>query len=509
MARLGGVDASFLYLETPETPMHIAGLTLYDLPRNFSGTFYDHFRTFFEGRIHLIPIFSMKLASGPLGLDHPGWVDEPDLDLDYHLRREILPAPGTREQLEALTARMHSQLMDRTRPLWQFVVIEGLDDGRVALYSKVHHAAVDGGAGMIITKALYDVTEVPREVEPPQPKANPVLTRDLSTSVNDLVVGMVKQQQAALRAMPEMLSAFAKAVMPPAGKDAGLSDMFPNLLQQPKMPQLSAPRTPFNVSITSQRSYAARTASFSLAKKITKATGAKLNDVVLAVCGSALRTYLTSHNALPATSLLAGVPISLREAGNTDLNNQVSMMICPIGTDIATPLERLMAIRAASSDAKDVASSVKGAVPTDFTFIGAPMIMTGMMQMFSRLKAADWMMSPANVSISNTQGPPVPIYCAGAKVVALYPVSIATHGIALNITVQSYCDSLDFGLTADRKAVPDVDVIGDLLLVAMEELAVAAGVAAEKSQANQTVTDAAPGARTPKATRKAAPEARN
>ncbi len=172
MRQLGGIDASFLYMETPETPMHVAGLTLFEPPADFSGSFFEHFRSFFLERMHLAPIFRKKLARAVLELDHPGWVDAVDLDMDYHLRAATLPSPGDWSQLEAMVADLHSQPLDRSRPLWQFTVIEGLNDGAVALYSKVHHAAVDGGAGMAIAAALYDISPKPRPVKPAaeQPK---------------------------------------------------------------------------------------------------------------------------------------------------------------------------------------------------------------------------------------------------------------------------------------------------------------------------------------------------
>lgn len=470
MSRLSGVDASFLYLESADMPMHVAGLTLYELPPGFRGSFHAHFKAFFAGRVHLIPIFGKKLAHAPLNLDHPGWVDEDDLDLDYHIQGVRLPAPGTRAQLDALIARMHAQLMDRSKPLWQFTVIEGLEDGRAALYSKVHHAAVDGSSGMIITRALYDLTPEPRVVEPPAPKApSPAQApKDLSTSLTDLMAGMIRQQQAALRAMPDMLSALVNAVAPPAGKDTPITELFPNI----KLPKLHfiAPKTPFNTTVGNARAYASRSLLLADAKRIAKATDTKINDVVMAISGGALRKYLAARKALPKAPLLAFVPISTREAGNTEINNQVSGMICPVGTNEADPLKRLADIRAASSEAKDVAGSVKSAVPQDFAFLGAPTIINLMASLGARFRLADWMVPVANVTISNNAGPPVSLYCAGARVSALYPVSIPGHGIALNITVQSYCDQLDFGITADAKAVPDIEMLADALVEAMDEI---------------------------------------
>ena len=201
MTQLSGIDASFLYMETPETPMHVAGFTLYELPKGFKGSFHDHFRAFFAGRVHLIPIFGKKLARAVLELDHPGWVDAGELDLEYHIRSATLSAPGNWKQLEEMVASLHSNPLDRSRPLWQFHVIEGIEGGRVALYSKVHHAAVDGGAGMVITKALYDMTVEPRQVEPPPPR-QPV---EKPAAAERAVSGAADLIGAQLMSMPETM----------------------------------------------------------------------------------------------------------------------------------------------------------------------------------------------------------------------------------------------------------------------------------------------------------------
>jgi WS/DGAT/MGAT family acyltransferase len=244
-----------------------------------------------------------------------------------------------------------------------------------------------------------------------------------------------------------------------------------------QLPTLDAPRTPFNATITRERSYAARTISLSDAKAIAKASGAKLNDVVMAVCSGALRRYLQEMGQLPDKPLIAGVPISLREPGDTRQNNQVSGMLCQIATDIADPAERLDAIVKSSSQAKQIAGTFRDAVPQDFAFVGAPILLQLVMLVYGRSGLADRLPMPMNVTISNVPGPPMPLYCAGAKVTALHPVSIAAHGAALNITVQSYMDALNFGLTADRRAVPDVGRLGDYLVEAADELkkAVVAG----------------------------------
>ncbi len=442
--------------------MHVAGYTLYDLPEGFEGSFHDHFRHFFAGRVHLIPIFHKKLARTVFELDHPGWVDAGELDLDYHIQSAMLPGPGTLRQVEELIARLHAIPLDRKRPLWQFTVIEGLQNGQVALYSKVHHAAIDGGAGMVITQALYDVTPVPREVEPPKPKQKtrpkPSTAERAILGMHDMATNVVRQQLNFMEAVPKTMGQIAE-MLTPAGAGPGM-----------QLPQMIAPKTPFNVTIGGKRSFAARSLSLEDAKAVAKATGTKINDIVMAICGGALRQYLTDKHALPDAPLIAFVPISLREAGNTDLNNQVFGMSCPLGTNYADPLARLKAIQKDSGTSKTVAGGLKNLALKDFTLVGAPMLLPGLMQLYGKSGLADILPQAVNVTISNTAGPPFPLYCAGAKVTALYPVSIPVHGIGLNLTVQSYLGKLDFGLTGDHAAIPDIDVLADYLETSFESL---------------------------------------
>jgi WS/DGAT/MGAT family acyltransferase len=474
--QLSGIDASFLYLETPETPMHVAGLTYFELPAGFEGSFYRHFRHFFESRLHTIPIFSKRLAPSLYDLDHPGWVDADDLDLDYHLRETALPAPGTEAQLEEVIGRLHANTLDRSRPLWQFYVITGLENGQGVLYSKVHHAAIDGGAGMAINKALYDVSATPRDVPPPAPRAANTSSAPSSPTavdpvkgISDIVGNMMRQQLRMWQTASEIGTAMTGAFLAKPG-EAGPKALSTLQSMVNQLPALSAPRTRFNATITRERSYAARTVSLSDAKAIAKASGTKLNDVVMAVCAGALRRYLQEKGELPDKPLIAGVPISLREPGDTRQNNQVSGMLCSIATDIADPVERLKAILKSSSESKQIAGTFRDAVPQDFAFVGAPILLQLVMLVYGRSGLADKLPMPMNVTISNVPGPPMPLYCAGAKVTALHPVSIPAHGAALNITVQSYMDALNFGLTADRRAVPDVGTLGDYLVDAANEL---------------------------------------
>lgn len=467
MKQLGGLDATFLYMETPQTPMHVAALTLFELPKDFRGTFLDHFRNFFASRIHLVPIFEKRLARTVFELDHPGWVDVDEVDLEHHIQGITLPAPGDFSQMEQIVAGLHSQPLDRTKPLWQFTVIDGLADGRVALYSKVHHAAVDGGAGMVILQAVMDFFPEPRAVPPRKPgppkKKKPSVEERALLGIHDIISNVARQQINALQALPGVISNVTDAVLATAKATVETGKL-------PAFNDVLAPKTRFNVSVSDKRSYAARSLPLNDAKMIAKATGAKINDVVMALASGALRMYLSEHDELPKKPLIAFVPISLRELGNTDINNQVFGMNVPIATDVSDPIKRLKKIRANSTQTKMLAGGVKDAAPKDFTLLGAPHLLPGLMQLYGDSKLANMLPSGVNLCISNTMGPQFPVYCAGAKVLALYPVSIATHGVALNITVQSYMGSLDFGIVADAKAVPDVDRLADLLDDALQEL---------------------------------------
>ncbi|MGD9912601.1 MAG: wax ester/triacylglycerol synthase family O-acyltransferase [Rhizobiaceae bacterium] len=467
MRQLSGIDAAFLYMETPETPMHVAGLTLFEPPADFSGSFFEHFREFFLSRMHLAPIFAKKLARTVFELDHPLWVDEDDIDFDHHLRHVTLPAPGSFEQLEAMVGDLHSVALDRSRPLWQIVVIDGLSDGNVAIYAKVHHAAVDGGAGMAIAAALYDMSPKPRPVKPPAPKKpvrKPTVEERAILGIADAMQAVARQHLKVMEAVPQMLGTLADLLTPKKEGASGLTGL----------PDVLAPKTPFNVTVTSQRSFAAREVSLTDAKAVSKATGSKINDVVMAICAGALRNYLSGRKALPNKPLVAFVPISLRAPGDADASNQVFGMLCPIATQLADPLERLAAIRKESGDSKALAGTVKDVAPKDYRVLGAPILLPGLAQLYGASKLADVMPSTTNLTISNVMGPPFPLFCAGARILAMYPVSIPVHGIALNITVQSYQDKLNFGITADRKAVPDADRLADLLAPALAELKSAA-----------------------------------
>ena len=289
---------------------------------------------------------------------------------------------------------------------------------------------------------------------------------------------MLSQEVSALQRIPDVLKAIASVVAPVVG----------NVVRLPAkgLPNLVAPKTMLNATITSQRAFTARSLSLADAKAVAKETGTKLNDIVMAICAGALRRYLLEKHGLPKEPLVAFVPVSLREPGNTESTNQVSVMLCSLATDIKDPVERLKAIQASSLEAKELSGKVKDATPRDFSIFGAPVVLHGAMELYGRSHLADRLPPAANVVVSNVPGPQAPLYVAGARVLTLYPVSIPTHGMALNLTVQSYCGSLDFGLTACRKTVPELHKLADYLDESLAELHDAViGSAAGKAAASR------------------------
>jgi diacylglycerol O-acyltransferase len=464
MDHLSGMDASFLHLETPESPMHVGSLQLIDLPPGYEGDFAEDAKKYLSGRLHLASVFVRKLAMMPFDLANPVWVDDDDLDLDHHIHHVIMPRPGTLAQLERLVGRLHSSLLDRSRPLWEMHIIEGLQTGQVALYSKMHHAAIDGQAGVAVAKALFDISETPAPVKTPRvtrrPDSSQLGMAELATAA---LSNAVQQYVKLIQSIPATAKAITNVLMPVSESTGQRAFELPKALR-------TAPRTPLNVSITNQRSFAARSVPLAEVKQMSKATDTSLNDIVLAICAGALRRYLADYGCKPAKPLIAGVPVSLRSEGNTDLNNQVSVMLVSLATDIADPLERLAAIHESSSEGKKLTGNVKAAIPTDFPSLGVPSLMSGLASLYGRSGLADKLPPAANVAISNVPGPSFALYFAGAKVAAYFPVSIPGHGLALNMTVQSYNGALEFGLTACRRAVPDVADLGDYVVAEHKKL---------------------------------------
>lgn len=443
--------------------MHVGGMHLLELPEELHGDFIDAVKHHIAERMHLASVFTKKLALMPLDLANPVWIEDDDVDLDYHIRQVTLPKPGTRLQLEAYVGRLHSSLLDRSRPLWEFYVFTGLKNGQLGFYTKIHHAALDGQGAIVLAQALLDVTPVPRRVEPAPPHEHtpyqPAMSAMLAAALRETAAQCLRL----VKGVPSGVKVIAGMLLPSRDGEGKRRIGWPRGFSL-------APRTPLNVSITNQRSFGTLTIPLKEALEIGKGFGGTLNDAVLGIVSGTLRRYLDAHLALPEKSLVAAVPVSLRAEGNQELNNQVSMMLLKLASDEADPHKRMRAIVKASAAMKQTVSEVKSIMPTDFPSLGVPWLMSGLVSLYGRSRLADTLPPIANVAVSNVPGPRMALYLAGARMLSNYPVSIVTHGLALNVTVQSYDRSLDVGIIACRRAVPDMRLLVSCMQAAHREL---------------------------------------
>ena len=479
MKHLSIVDGAFLHMESAEMPMHVGSLNLFEPPAGYKGEgFYESVKAHVAKRMHLAPVFTRKLALMPFDLANPVWIHDDDIDLDYHVRYMVLPKPGTIQQLEALAARLHSMLLDRSRPLWEFYVIEGLADGRIGFYGKVHHAAVDGQAGVAMATSMFDLTLEPRAVKPPRGARTNTYQLGVAELLAAALQNQLQQLVQSVKLLPKVARTAAGALREAIAtrQSETAEDRAARKAEKPSTRFKLAPATPFNHSITNQRAFAAVSLPLPEVKAIGKSVSASINDVVLWLCSTALRSYLKEGRELPDKSLVAGVPISLRQEGDTTANNQVAGTLIDLGTEIADPLGRLKAIKRGTAAMKKEMGTFRGVIPTDFPSLGSPWLISGLASLYGRSRIADWLRL-TNVTISNVPGSRVPVYLVGAKMTDYYPVSIVVHGIALNITVQSHVDQLCFGLIACRRAVPDVHELGSHVERAMAALRALAGPA--------------------------------
>jgi diacylglycerol O-acyltransferase / wax synthase len=473
MKTLSGLDGAFLHLETPDTPMHVASLHLVELPAGYRGDFYANVKRLMRSRLREAPVFTRKLAPMPLQFANPVWVEEEKVDLDYHVQRVTLPRPGTLAEFEDCAGRLHSELLDRNYPLWRLYVLEGLPKGQAGYYIKVHHAVLDGQAGVLLAHALFDVTPKPRRIpHGSEPHGEHPGMAELAAAALKHDVGqyikLVRHLPDVVRTLAGMFGAVPESAKGKLGQNFSFG-----------------PKTALNVPITGERGFAALSIPLDTLKQLAAAHDAKLNDIVLALCSGALRRYLAHHGGIPKKPLIAAMPISLREAGNTEYTTQATMSMVNLNTQIADPVKRLHAIRDAASAVKLMAQRAKGVIPTDFPSIGVPWVLHGLASLYGRSGIARAMPPIANVVISNVPGPQLPLYVAGARMTAYWPLSITEHGLGLNITVMSYAGAMGFGFTTARAVVPDARKLSAALQAALDELVAKTRAAAPRKTARR------------------------
>jgi diacylglycerol O-acyltransferase len=483
MKQLTGLDASFLYMETATTFGHVCGLAIYQRPTPE----FDPYQVVYERFGALVgqaEPMRRKLVEVPFSLDHPWWIDDADFDLDYHVRHLGLALPGGDDQLTEQVSRIVGRQMDRSHPLWEVYVIEGLADGRWALLTKLHHSTIDGAAGVLLLSMLTTTDPdmpLPEAVEwhgEQPPSQSELLQHTLHHLATNPAKGM-RLQLKLVRNLAEVLgvSSVSKIATTARGTIKSMlrnGDDRTDNERRIQFPLTPAPATPWNKPITAHRRFAMRGTSLENIKVLKNATGGTVNDVVMAICAGALREYLLKHDALPDKPLRAMVPVSIRTGDETDpWTNRVSSIIADLPTHVADPLERVALCKEAMAAAKRQFELVPADALVDVAQTSSPVVAIAAMRLMSRVSSR--VNLPANLTISNVPGPRQPLYFGGAQLEAYVPVSIVTDGMGLNITVHSYLDRLDFGIIVDRELVPDVWDMVDMHIAEMDRLFEATG----------------------------------
>ena len=470
MERLSGLDASFLYLETPNLHMHVAMAMSFDPSTVPGGYSFAKMQAQIASRTFQAPVFRRLLVEVPFRLGHPVWIDDPDFDIGYHVRRAAVPSPGGLRELGDLAGDIASRKLDRSRPLWEMWVVEGLEDGCIALIIKMHHSTVDGLSGAALLSVLFDLEPDPGpEPAPPEIVAAPlpsksVLVREAVAARTmrplELTKDLVRTAQRLLdvrrvRNEPEHRSPLARAALP-----------------------LSAPRTSFNGALTRRRQVALTAIGLDDVKRLKKATGSTVNDVVLAVCTGALRQLLIDGDELPDKSLVAVVPVSVQpDVGAPHGSNKVSQMFVQMPVHLDEPLDRLEAIREGTKGAKEEHHALGADTLQNWAEHATPNTFAAAARLYSRMRLADHHRPIANLIFSNVPGPDFPLYLAGAEMTSGFPLGPVMDGLGPNITIMSYRGVLYWGIIACPESMPGGWQLAAYVPGALDDLLAAAGEA--------------------------------
>jgi len=479
MQQLTGLDAAFLALETANATGHVGGVCVLDPADAPKPLTLARLTEVLAQRVPLVPVLRRKLLNVPFGLDQPYWIDDADFDIEYHIREIALPRPGSVAQLTEQVSRLHARPLDRSRPLWEIYLITGLAKRRAAVYTKIHHAAIDGVSGAELLTVLLDLSPEGRDVpatapfRPARPPGPVTLAAMAGARMAWRPVQTVRITNEVMRLLPTLAPAVNTFVGGMLGLGRGDGAVIPSA-------PVRAPATPFNRPITPHRRLALRSVDLDTVKTVKNAFGVSVNDVVMAMCAGALRRWLADHRTLPDSPLVAMIPVSVRDpASKAAMGNKVSAMLAALPTHLPEPAERLEVVHAATMAAKAQQAAIpQGLVDQISDF--APPALTARAARVVFATGLLHRLPPFNLCISNVPGPNVPVYLCGAKLLAHYPVSVVTDGQGLNITLVGYLGQLHFGLVACRELMPDIETLATYLV---EELELLVKAAAERGPA--------------------------
>jgi WS/DGAT/MGAT family acyltransferase len=469
--RLSGLDASFLAMETSTMRFHVAAVMVLEPqlgPAGEPALLFGRVRQVVADRLHLVPPLRRRAVRVPFGLHHPLWVEDPDFDLDYHVRRSSVPAPGGPHELSALVGDVAGRPLDLDRPLWEMHVVEGLESGHFAMIVKLHHAVIDGASGAEVLAAFFDLGPGGRSVVAPAPAWEPEELPSERDLLADALSSLTRQPERA-----------ASAVRRTVGAVWGLSERNRRLREEdgvePPPAPFKAPRTSLNGAISAHRRFAFLQVPLDEVQTVRQAFGGTVNDVVLCAVAGALRRLLAERGEVLDDALVAMVPMSTRTPADAGvLGNKVHAMLVSLATTVDDPVERLGVISSGTQLAKDQARVLSEDLLREWAHLAVPALSSRVARLAGSLRLFDHVPALFNVLVSNIPGPDVPLWLAGAKLVALYPVGPLAEGVGLNITVFSYTGTMYVGLLGCRALIPEVDHLAHHVADSFGELVKAA-----------------------------------